>query len=241
MDENQRIAMLRSETIKSEIETGRYRRKTVGKDNYTVYQCNIFVDDMASKYWGVSLPRATEDRRHSDLTEDSKLAYGQGSVVDGVYRSKMVSPYGGWDKRPLRVRGLQEYLFGKSMLPTSGVRQVLREEGAEIATNGGLVVWLHGTAHSSIMSPTEGFGWQRRPKIYRQEPFSDLNTTVGVSDRHGVFYHIDPQQYDKFKQEEKNFTTKSFQYLGKGRLEWLKKQDDERESERKQHEKSRGR
>lgn len=169
-------------TIDEEIQTGRYNteRGVIGSRSAylpttgMINKCNLFVDDMAKKYWGVTLPR----RKHSLFATENNPD---------------------WPEMPMSAAPLHRYYETRSKLKTSGVEKVDHNQGREIANNGGLVLVLGG-GHATIMSPSAA-QW---PLIYRSNLANrggDFRTRVGIkSPEYYDYYAVQPEEYNKFNE-----------------------------------------
>ena len=141
--------------ILSAILSGKYNKckvKSASGVEFDVNKCNLFVDDMAQKLWGVKLPRYKE--------------------------AEPEAMYEGWDNRPLKTSKLNTYLAGRTIYDDGGVSMVDRYEANELANIGELVVASDGT-HSTLVAPGKGPMVYRSDQTGRH---GDKRLKVGVGD-----------------------------------------------------------
>jgi hypothetical protein len=147
---------MENDWIKSKIKTGKYNKEKSG--DFTINKCNLFVDDVAQKGWGVKLPR---------------------------YKHSPVKHYEGWDERPLEARQMRYFLNGLTAFgPSSGVKRLDRKSAWQAANSGGLVVVTNGT-HSTVMAPSKSRPKVYRSD---QEDRRETRYRVGVSENYDFFY-----------------------------------------------------
>lgn len=197
--------------IEKEIKTKKYDTEGTtyidaeGRTRYAqVNKCNLFVDNIAKKHWGVDLPRI------------------KGTVFD--------EKYPGWKDRPMFATDMESYMRSKAEFKQSGVDKVTAEEGSKLANKGELVLVLgRGMSHATISAPSKKW-----PLIYRSDLAhrgKDKRVKVGIKgdkdERFLMFYHINSEDYRLFDQTKKqnnisdNIFVQGFDQDESGQTRWL--------------------
>jgi len=164
--------------ITNDIQSGKYN--TVRDKDPKYYKCNIFLDDMLKKYYGISLPR-------------------RGDFENPVFRKTTASGnYEGWEENPASAALLNEFFKSANNIEGTGITEVDPIEGSKLAAKGKPVVVL-GNGHATLAAPH-----QRWPLVYRSDQSrrgSDTRLAVGLKKDSGFnFYIIEPEKYKKFKE-----------------------------------------
>ncbi len=173
-----KIVTQKDQGILFSIDTGKYNKEEVkvpySKFPSTINKCNLFVDDMASKFWGVSLPR---------LGQTSPQTIWKGHKKT----------------RPCSASDMLDFFNGMNKFEGNGINKVNRDQAANEANLGKLVIALsENGAHTSIMAPNKS-----RPMIYRSDLLGrgkDKRKKVGVGESFN-FFLIDPDKYNRYRQK----------------------------------------
>ena len=166
--------------IDSDINTGRYNYRC-SKDKRPYNKCNIFLDDIAKKGWGIELPRLRDDDFSRTWNKD----------------------YVGNEDKPMSAVSLDDYFTERARLRDSGVQQVPFEMISKLANKKKMVVVV-GQGHATLAAPSKK-SW---PLIYRSDQHGrgkDKRTKVGIADSKVFQYFlIDPPTYNKFSKDIKS-------------------------------------
>jgi len=201
--------------IRKVIETGKYNYD----DKLGINKCNLFVSDMAKKYWGVEVPKRAFFR-----SDKFKRVASRGYTYE---------PVKGFPDKPVGASVQETFFAEASLLLNTGVEKVTPLEGSKLAAKDDLVLVL-GMVHMTLAAPH-----QQWPLVYRSDIAfrgKDKRTVVGLKKGHSLdFYLIRPEQYNNFM---KNLKKEGFvgddiclPWTEKGkelRKEWRKKAGGEK-------------
>ena len=167
--------------IDSEIASKKYN--SYDKDGVKTYnKCNVFMDDMAQRGWGVALPRLKDDMFVKEY---------------GYTSSPGRNVFKGNEEKPMSAASLDDYYEQRSQLRGSGVKRVPFNAISQLANQGNLVLVV-GSGHATIAAPSK----EKWPLIFRSdlgERGEDKRTRVGVKNPDKFqYYMIEPNQYNEF-------------------------------------------
>ena len=162
--------------ITGDIQTGKYNTVRDKGPSYT--KCNIFLDDMLKKYYGIKLPRRG----------DFKDPFARERTSEGVFK--------GWEENPVTASILSQFFIYASNLEGTGINEVSPMEGSKLTAKGKPVVVLGG-GHATLAAPH-----QRWPLVYRSDrSFRGEDRRIAVGLKKGAepfFFVIGPEAYKKF-------------------------------------------